>query len=150
MAFALGGPLGVPEPIHVKEGRGLVATVRHICRNHGCSNSRVRILSDNMSLTLAVSKGRCADYRMRRLCQQLLALCRVCNLRLSLRWFPSEVNSADADSRNWESAVSKTHKYTPSSSGETIGTNTIGESERFEREGGRAHLRCCQRRPPVR
>ena len=102
-------PFKFEEPIHIKEGRALVSTVKHICRNHGEHAHRVLIFSDNMSVVLAVSKGRCCDYKLLRLCQQLFALSLSCGLRLCLRWLPSERNLADGPSRLWEDRKEASH-----------------------------------------
>ena len=95
-------PYHLPEAMHVKEGRTVVAAVRHFVRKVRNFGHRVLILNDNLSVVLAVSKGRCADYSLLRLCQQLCALCFACDIRVYVRWLPSELNSADADSRRWE------------------------------------------------
>ena len=125
--------------MHVKEGRAIVAAIRHICWKVDAHCHRVLVLSDNLGLVLALSKGRCSDYGQLRLCQRLLALGVACNVRVSVRWVPSELNVADADSRRWERPKDETSRNCRSSGGgeEEAGDGVFQEGEIGEVEWSR-------------
>ncbi|CAE8590746.1 unnamed protein product [Polarella glacialis] len=90
------------EAIHLKEGRGLLAAVRHRSRDSNRHGRRILIMTDNMSAILAFSKGRASSYPLLRLCQHLAAESFASGCRFAFRWVASELNIADGPSRTWE------------------------------------------------
>jgi hypothetical protein len=94
--------LRIPEDIMTLEGRGIVAGVRsqlRKCSNHGC---RMLHLTDNLGLSLLITKGRSASYSLLRIVRRLSALCLAANCALITRWVPSERNPSDAASRRFD------------------------------------------------
>ena len=100
-------PMHFREPIHQIEARSVRSLVKHLAKDRHYHNKRVAVFNDNMGVVLAVSKGRCASYGLLRLLRRLSAHTLATGIRLHLRWVPSELNSADADSRRWEPARHK-------------------------------------------
>ena len=46
------------------EGRGLLGTIKHVSRILSSHGKDIVVLCDNMSLVLAISKGRCKDVHL--------------------------------------------------------------------------------------
>lgn len=87
------------ESIPVLEGRAVVHGVKHLLRNVGNFNKKHLILSDSLTAVCALDKGRGRAFKMRRITQQVGALCLAANVGMHYRWLPSEWNPADAPSR---------------------------------------------------
>ena len=90
------------EPIHVLEGRGVLAAIKHKSRDSRCHGKRVLVLGDNMSCTLAFAKGRCGCHELLVLNRRIAAECLATGIRVLPRWVPSESNIMDGPSRTWE------------------------------------------------
>ncbi len=56
------------EAMHVKEGRAVVAGLRHLTRQARNFGHRVVFFVDNLGFVLTTCKGRCGDYAQLRLC----------------------------------------------------------------------------------
>ena len=95
-------PMRFREPIHQIEARSILSLMKHLAKDRRYHNTRVAVFNDNMGVVLAVSKGRCSSYGLLRLLRRLSAHILATGIRLHLRWVPSELNTADADSRRWE------------------------------------------------
>ena len=89
------------ESIHVLEARVLLLAVKRLARSLNSRNARHLILSDNMSVTLAISKGRASDFALLSICRKIAAYSVACRFRIRVRWIPSELNIADAPSRRF-------------------------------------------------
>ena len=87
------------EGIPTLEGRAVVWVLQHLGRSSKNLGCRHLILSDSMSVVLALSKGRSSTRPMNRVCRQIAALEFITGMQLSVRWIPSEVNPADQPSR---------------------------------------------------
>ena len=90
----------------VAEARASLYAVKHILR--GVHNFRRKhvILSDSMTATLAISRGRSKHFSLRRVCQQIGALSLASGALFVLRWIPSEWNPSDNPSRGtWQPSV---------------------------------------------
>ena len=61
--------------------------------------ARHLFLCDNMSMVLALSKGRGSTSNVNRTCQEVLALSLFANVHCCFRWIASEINPADRPSR---------------------------------------------------
>ena len=68
------------------------------------------MLTDNLSLALGVQKGRGSSPNINATCRELCALSLYANIRLHVRWIPSEHNPADAPSRWGEGRRLQTKK----------------------------------------
>ena len=100
--FMWRSPFKDKEAIHVLECRALVSTLRHISRNLKSHQSDILMLCDNMSVVLAICKGRCSDHKLLVLLRRLGAICISTGIRLCVRWIASELNFADPGSRVFE------------------------------------------------
>ena len=98
-------PVHHREPVHLIEARSILGAVKHIARDSRRHGQRFVILNDNMSVVLALQKGRCSSFSLLRLIRRISAHVLVSNIRLCARWVPSEWNVADQDSRRWEPKV---------------------------------------------
>ena len=58
------------------------------------------MLVDNMSLNLAVNKGRSGSSLLKPICHEVASLTLSTGTRFVCRWIPSELNIADGPSRN--------------------------------------------------
>ncbi|CAK0801976.1 unnamed protein product, partial [Prorocentrum cordatum] len=76
--------------IHVKEARGAKLGLKHVVRCGRWRHSKVLMLVDNMSLALAMQKGRCRDPALLGQLRQMAALQLATGLRVQCRWIPSE------------------------------------------------------------
>ena len=92
------------EVIHMLEARGLWGVAKQLASYMQNYGAEALVLSDNMSIVLAIDKGRCADFKLLVVLRKLCALCLVSGLRLRVRWIPSESNLADKPSRAFGSA----------------------------------------------
>ena len=82
------------------EGRACISGVRHKLRSLRSCGRRHLLLVDNLSLALALTKGRGSSYIANRSCQQLCALSLASDCKFFVRWIPSERNCADKPSRS--------------------------------------------------
>ena len=87
------------EAIPILEGRSIVWLMQHLARSQKNLGKRHLILSDSMSATLAISKGRSSSKPMNRVCRQIAAIELITGMQIHLRWIPSELNPADFPSR---------------------------------------------------
>ena len=81
------------------EGRALVQAARHTMRTRDGLRRRHLYLCDNLSLVLAVGKGRSSAPNLNGTCRALASLALFTGSELVVRWVPSEVNPADGPSR---------------------------------------------------
>lgn len=88
------------EPIPILEGRSLVWLMQHLARSKKNLGRKHLVLSDSMSATLALAKGRSSKGAMNRICRQIAAIELMSGMQLIVRWIPSEVNPADLPSRS--------------------------------------------------
>ena len=91
-----------PDKIHLLEGQALSWAVRRVARNVGHHHHRYLVLSDNMSVVCAVGKGRAKDRELLQTCRVIRAVSLACDLRIYVRWIPSEVNPSDPPSRRFQ------------------------------------------------
>ncbi|CAK0895237.1 unnamed protein product, partial [Prorocentrum cordatum] len=85
-------PCGCHEgAIHVKEARGAKLGLKHVVRCGRWRHSKVLMLVDNMSLALAMQKGRCRDPALLGQLRQMAALQLATGLRAQCRWIPRRV-----------------------------------------------------------
>ena len=59
-------------------------------------------LENNLCVTPPLSKHRACSYSLLQMCRRLEALSLACNVRTHHRWTPSELNPADAPTRQFE------------------------------------------------
>ena len=90
-------------PIHVKEGLCPLWGLRRCAKQVKHHHHRRLFLCDNMSVVLALEKGRAADRKLLFICRRWSAHVLAANIRARLRWIPSEGNPSDEDSRVWGS-----------------------------------------------
>ena len=81
------------------EGRALRLAVRHALRSQSNFNRRLLFLVDNMSLCLAICKGRSSSPLLIGAAQEIAALSLASGCRVVCRWIASERNPADGPSR---------------------------------------------------
>ncbi|CAE7559605.1 ppt1 [Symbiodinium natans] len=60
-------PVHHREPVHLIEARSILGAVKHIARDSRRHGQRFVILNDNMSVVLALQKGRCSSFSLLRL-----------------------------------------------------------------------------------
>lgn len=87
------------EGIPTLEGRSVVWLGQHLARSQKNLGRRHLILTDSMSVTLSLTKGRSSTRSLNRVCRQMAALELMSGMQFSYRWLPSEVNPADFPSR---------------------------------------------------
>ena len=87
------------EPIPILEGRAVVWLGQHLARSQKNLGRKHLVLTDSMSVTLALSKGRSSTSSMNRICRQMAALEFATGMHLHTRWIASELNPADGPSR---------------------------------------------------
>ena len=87
------------EPVHVIEACSILGAVKHIVRDSRFHHQRFVILNDNMSVVLAMQKGRCGSFSLLLLVRRVSAHSLASGCRFYVRWVPSEWNVADKDSK---------------------------------------------------
>ena len=87
------------EDIFVYEARALVRAVEVLCAELKLTGCRVLCLVDNMSVALCFSRRRSKEYVVISLIRRLVAIGLTRNIKIHVRWIPSELNSSDAPSR---------------------------------------------------
>lgn len=93
------GPWERMESIPVLEGRAIVWVLQHLARSSKQHSFKHLILTDSMSCTLAITKGRSSTGSMNRICRQVAAILLSTGMRIGCCWVPSELNPADRPSR---------------------------------------------------
>eukprot|EP00971_Amphidinium_carterae_P102476 2028582-Amphidinium_carterae.3 len=81
------------------EGKALVMSVKHALRRPDCFRKHVVCLVDNMSLCLALNKGRACSMDLLSTCREVCCLSPFALIRVHVRWIPSELNPSDNPSR---------------------------------------------------
>jgi hypothetical protein len=81
------------------EGRALLKAIRRLALTRFGTFIRQVILCDNMSVVLSFNRCRAKDFRLLCLIRRFQAYCIARHIRVSVRWVPSELNSADKPSR---------------------------------------------------
>ena len=81
------------------EAQALETALRHALRNSSALHHRHLCLVDNLALALAAGKGRSTTARLRASLRRIAALLLACDVRLYVRWVPSERNPSDKPSR---------------------------------------------------
>ncbi len=87
------------EDILKTEGLALLWAARHKLRRVSEVGKRHILLTDNLSLCLAATKGRSGSPHLKGVLQRLCSLALVTGSRFYVRWLPSELNPADRGSR---------------------------------------------------
>ena len=80
------------EGILVLEARALVMGLQRQACLEPCRNTRLLFFADNLAVVLSFGRGRAKNYKL--LCQirKFYAYAFVRNLRVAVRWVPSELN----------------------------------------------------------
>ena len=87
------------EGIPTLEGRSVVWLGQHLARSQKNLGRRHLVLTDSMSVTLSLTKGRSSTRSLNRVCRQMAAIELMSGMQFNYRWFPSELNPADFPSR---------------------------------------------------
>ena len=87
------------EHINVLELRAMCTAVRWACSRPSFFCRRLLLLSDSHVAVCAVAKGRSSSQQLRRRLRFVSGFLLAFNLRLSVRWIPTETNPADGPSR---------------------------------------------------
>ena len=142
------------ESIPVLEGRAALFAVKHKLRDSSNFHKRHLILSDSISAICALDRGRGRSFKMRRVSQQVGALCLASGCSFHYRWLPSEWNPSDAPSRGskfptpWSSI--SMHGDPPSNSNgvqeESNGTLKAEDSSKAEEDKRFEANRDCRKR----
>lgn len=92
------------ESMPILEARSTLFAVKHIARFIANFGHRHLLFSDSMTAISGISKGRANARGLRRVTQQIAAICLSSRLAIHVRWLPSEWNPADSPSRGGYSA----------------------------------------------
>lgn len=96
------------ETLPVYEARSSLYAVKHILRKRDNFGKRHLILSDSLTATCAISRGRAQGFTLRRVCSQIGALVLSSGISICIRWIPSEWNPSDNPSRgHWSPSIPK-------------------------------------------
>ena len=98
-------PIKFKEHITNTEGRALLWSACHQLRNLKNHGKRNLFLVDNMSLCLAINRGRSSAPALKLITRQFGALSLATGARLVTRWSRSETNIADGPSRGLRYAL---------------------------------------------
>ena len=99
------GPWRKHEHIVHLEARALVKSFEFVVQDQQICNSRQLFLVDSMSAALAFDRCRSKNHRMLRQIRKFCSLGLARNISFSVRWVPSELNPADAPSRDRSSVI---------------------------------------------
>ena len=87
------------EDIYIFEMRALLRGIEALISEFSLEDCRIVCLVDNMSVALSVSRRRSKDFVALTLIRRIVALALVFNIKVVVRWIPSEANCSDAPSR---------------------------------------------------
>ena len=97
--FALGGGKRVETSCALRALLALLWPIRRCARGRKCHSHRLLLLVDNLSLCLALTKGRSSSVHLLPTCRSIFTYAVATGSRICTRWIPSEVNPADPPSR---------------------------------------------------
>ena len=89
------------EPIHMKEGRVALMSLRRESRSLSSHGKRLLTLCDNLSAVCAFDRGRCKDLSLLSLCRRSLALQLATGIQWHLRYVETARNPSDEGSRSF-------------------------------------------------
>lgn len=141
-----------PATLPVYEARSVLFAVKHSLRNRDGFGRRHVILSDSMTATCAISRGRSPGFQLRQVCRQIGALALCSGSYYHIRWIPSEWNPADNPSRGIWSPSSPQQFLglaAPTESSHGHFSPTSGERA-FEMDGKRETKSCSEETNKVR
>ena len=92
------------KPIHMKEGRVALMSLRRESRSLSSHGKRLLTLCDNLSAVCAFDKGRCKDLSLLSLCRRSLALQLATGIQWHLRYVETARNPSDEGSRVFPSS----------------------------------------------
>jgi hypothetical protein len=81
------------------EGRATLKALHHACRCPDLRGHRLLFLCDNMSVVMALNKGRAKDYRLLRITRRVSALVLACGMLAQWRYIETKRNPADGPTR---------------------------------------------------
>ena len=81
------------------ESRALLRAFEVLASTCGARGCRVLALSDNMSVALSFERRRSRNYKVLVCIRRAVALSLALNIKLYVRWLPSEANPTDRGSR---------------------------------------------------
>ena len=87
------------EDIFILELRALLRGIEALISEFSLHDCRIVCLVDNMSVALCVSRRRSKEFTAITLIRRIVAIALVHNVKVVVRWIPSETNSSDAPSR---------------------------------------------------
>lgn len=87
------------ESIPILEARATLFAVKHMARSSSSFGKKHLIFSDSMTAVASISRGRAHARGLRRVVQQISALCLCSRISIRTRWCASEWNPADGPSR---------------------------------------------------
>ncbi|CAK0874266.1 unnamed protein product, partial [Prorocentrum cordatum] len=96
------GRWGRREAIHCLAAASVCWAARRIAKRARRRGRRHLVLGDNMSVTLALAKGRAAHHRLLLACRAIFAVSVAADIRLHRRWLPSEWDPSDQASRRYQ------------------------------------------------
>eukprot|EP00438_Fugacium_kawagutii_P023337 Skav200217 [mRNA] locus=scaffold3745:15519:20956:- [translate_table: standard] len=94
------------ESMPILEARATLFAVKHMVRSTSNYGKRILVFSDSMTAVASISRGRAHSRGLRRVVQQIAALCLCSSVCIHTRWCPSEWNPADSPSRVGQSQSS--------------------------------------------
>lgn len=98
------------ESMPILEARATLFAVKHMVRSSSNFGKRMLVFSDSMTAVSSISRGRAHARGLRRVVQQISALCLCSSVCLHTRWCPSEWNPADSPSRGgWKASTPQRH-----------------------------------------
>eukprot|EP00438_Fugacium_kawagutii_P030549 Skav235998 [mRNA] locus=scaffold348:388416:392834:+ [translate_table: standard] len=98
------------ESMPILEARATLFAVKHMVRSTSNYGKRILVFSDSMTAVASISRGRAHSRGLRRVVQQIAALCLCSSVCIHTRWCPSEWNPADSPSRGgWAPSTPQQH-----------------------------------------
>lgn len=120
------------------EARALVMSLKRIAASVFGHDVRQLLLSDNMSVVLAFDRSRARNYTLLKQIRLFQAYCLARNIQTTVRWVPSELNSADEPSRVEAADRTKSLTHVMPSVSWPAGKEARGSGQLVQRVEGRA------------
>lgn len=138
------------EHINIKEAKVMLMSLRRLCRTTKNLGTRCLSITDSMVTILALSKGRSGSNGLNRVCKRAAAYQVAGSIQWGLRHITTDVNPADAPSRQFGADFIRPFGKSRCCRGREPTLDTHISVDSLEQSGGTIGTATASRKPPER